>query len=426
MTCPAPYTWSGSSTSGCASAARAVLLFLLLSSCGVAKTPANTTVARDADSVRITVSAGSVDRLFTPVVFDLQSGPRRAGLLDASGRSIPLQIDPDGRYWFILDSLKQGESRSYTVVENGRSLEMPPAVAVERRENSLTFSTDGNPFFSYQIAPSATTAAGVDPVFHRGGYIHPLYSPDGVQLTDDYPPDHLHHHGIWAAWTRTQFQGRTPDFWNMGDRTGTVVPVALDSVWSGAVFAGLRARHAYVDLSAPSPTTAIDEEWMIRVFPAPDAGIRMFDLIITQRTATESALHLPEYRYGGVGFRGHRQWNGEANTFFLTSEGRDRSDGHATRARWCHIGGYVDGRLAGVAVLDHPENFRSPQPMRIHPNEPFFNYAPSQLGDWSITPGYPYTVRYRFITYDGAPNVDVIDRLWNDFANPPVVSVEHD
>lgn len=426
MTCPAPYTWFGWSTSSCGSAACAILLFSLLSSCGAASTPAASSAGQDADPVRITVSAGAVDRLFTPVVFDLQDGPRRAGLLDASGRSIPLQIDPDGRYWFILDSLMQGESRSYTIVENGPAPDLPSAAAVERRETSLTFSTGGNPFFSYQTAPGALTVAKVDPVFHRGGYIHPLYSPEGVQLTDDYPPDHLHHHGIWAAWTRTQFQGRTPDFWNMGDRTGTVVPVALYSVWNGAVFSGLRARHAYVDLSAPSPTKAIDEDWMIRVFPALHPGIRMFDLIIKQVTATDDALHLPEYRYGGVGFRGHRQWNGEENTFFLSSEGKDRSDGHATRARWCHIGGYVDGRLAGVAVLDHPENFRSPQPMRIHPSEPFFNYAPSQLGDWSITPGDVYTVRYRFITYDGPPDADVIDRLWNDFASPPAVSVEHD
>ena len=44
----------------------------------------------------------------------------------------------------------------------------------------------------------------------------------GRVITGDYPPDHIHHHGVWFAWTKTEFEGRHPDFWNMGDGTGTV------------------------------------------------------------------------------------------------------------------------------------------------------------------------------------------------------------
>ena len=57
----------------------------------------------------------------------------------------------------------------------------------------------------------------------------------------------------------------------------------------------------------------------------------------------------------GVGFRGHRDWNGEENTEFLTSSGMDRSHGHATRARWCHIGGVGD-RLPSESVIDINRN----------------------------------------------------------------------
>lgn len=388
--------------------------------------PTDYAFAQDTRTLRITVSAGDVDRIHTPVAFALEDPFTHSALLDESGRRTPLQVDPEGRYWFILDRLPRGASRSYTIVVSRDPTALEPVtVDIGPSDSSVTFSPGGDRLLSYRSAPTDLPSANApDPVFQRGGYIHPLYTPSGVLLTDDYPPNHLHHHGIWAAWTKTRYQGRTPDFWNMGDRTGTVEPVALDSVWSGPVFSGLRARHAYVDLSAPSPTRALDEEWLIRVFPVLQDGIRMFDLIVRQTTAGGDTLHLPEYRYGGVGFRGHRQWNGEEHAFFLTSEGKDRSNGHATRARWCHIGGYVDGRLAGVAVLDHPENFRSPQPMRIHPNEPFFNYAPSQLGDFSIAPDEVYTARYRFITYDGNPEAELIERLWNDFANPPVVNVE--
>ena len=38
----------------------------------------------------------------------------------------------------------------------------------------------------------------------------------------------------------------------------------------------------------------------------------------------------------------------------------------------------VDGALAGLAALVHPENFRAPQPVRVHPNEPFVCIAPER------------------------------------------------
>jgi hypothetical protein len=91
--------------------------------------------------------------------------------------------------------------------------------------------------------------------------------------------------------------------------------------------------------------------------------------------------------------------------------------------RWTHIGGHSDGQLAGIAIMDHPANPRHPQSVRIHPNEPFFNYAPVQLGDMSIEPGSPYVVRYRYVTYDGEPDADAINQMWEDFAYPAGVTV---
>jgi hypothetical protein len=79
----------------------------------------------------------------------------------------------------------------------------------------------------------------------------------------------------------------------------------------------------------------------------------------------------------------------------------------------------VEGKRAGIAILCHPSNFRAPQPMRLHPTEPFFNYAPQEAGDMEIAPGQTYVARYRFVVHDGPPNKELIDRLWNDYAHPP-------
>jgi hypothetical protein len=245
-------------------------------------------------------------------------------------------------------------------------------------------------------------------------------------VTDSYAPNHIHQHGIWFAWTKTEFQGRQPDFWNMGQGKGTVEFVALSNVWSGPVHAGLVSTHRFVDLTASEPVTALHEIWEVQVFAVGRGAkaFHMFDLTSTQRCATSAPLKLPKYHYGGMGFRGPWEWNGPENAFFLTSEGEtNRIAGNESRGRWCHIGGMVDGELTGIAVLSHPENFRAPQPMRLHPKEPYISFAPQQLGEMEIAPGTTYVSRYRFVVADGAPDKEFIERLWRDYAHPVAVQV---
>ena len=136
---------------------------------------------------------------------------------------------------------------------------------------------------------------------------------------------------------------------------------------------------------------------------------------------------LPEYHYGGFGFRGAGAWNGPGTAArFLTSEGEtDRIKGNNTRVRWCYLGGLVEGgALAGTATLGHPGNFRAPQPVRLHPNMPYFSLVPQQLGEFRIEPGTPYVARFRFIVADGMPESALIDAYWNGYAQPAVAKLE--
>ena len=61
------------------------------------------------------------------------------------------------------------------------------------RETSNTtreLSEGGKPVFVYNygmvLAPNAPES------MRRSGYLHPVYSPDGTVLTDDFNPDHPH------------------------------------------------------------------------------------------------------------------------------------------------------------------------------------------------------------------------------------------
>ena len=58
--------------------------------------------------------------------------------------------------------------------------------------------------------------------FRRSGYIHPVHTPTGQELTGDYPADHAHQHALFFAWTKSSYDGRKVDFWNQAKRLGRI------------------------------------------------------------------------------------------------------------------------------------------------------------------------------------------------------------
>lgn len=272
---------------------------------------------------------------------------------------------------------------------------------------SLTVTVGGKNVLRYPH----TVVEQPDPVFSRSGYLHPLWTPSGKTVTNDSPPNHLHHHGIWSAWTSAEFEGRKSNFWESKEKQGKVECVKVEETFSGAESGGFRARHRFVNLNGPDgPKAALDEIWEVRVLPRTDRFV--IDLVSTQTCATNQPLVIKEYRYGGIGFRGAADWEGKTGVEFLTSEGKGRVDGHAMKARWCLAVGKVGGAETSVGFFCHPSNFRFPQPLRIHPDEPFFNWAVPQGGDFSIEPGKPYVAKYRFVVADGRLSADQMAAEW--------------
>ncbi len=381
-------------------------------------------VPAQAGDLRLKVEAGDFSRIQTIVqVQDPGTLPESPGLEDADGKRLPVQLADDGTFSFILPRLDAGGSREFRVVSLADG-HQETATAGEEGDHVI-LSLGDSPVAIYRGGKGEFPREGIDPVFRRGGYLHPLLTPSGGEVTDDYPANHIHHHGVWFTWTKTLFQGRTPDFWNMGQGTGTVEAVSLDHHWSGPVHAGLDASHRHIDLTADDPLPVLDEVWSVRVYAVEDAErpYRLVDFRSEQRMASEAKLELPEYHYGGLGLRGHGSWDGKGNAVFLTSEGiTEREQANSRAARWIHMGGGEGEEERGLAILSHPGNFRAPQQVRVHPEEPFLCFAPQMGGDMEIQHAAAYLSRYRIVTMDGKADAELLERLWNDYAHPPVTS----
>jgi len=328
-----------------------------------------------------------------------------------SGKEVPSRAEGATLLLFA-----RNEAVDYRLVAGAPS--EAPRVEVADDGKSLDLRVAGKTLLRY----AAAVVEQPDPIFSRSGYLHPVWTPSGRKITNDSPPNHLHHHGIWSAWTSSEFEGRKSNFWESKEKQGRVECVKVEATASGPLYGGFRARHRFLNLNGPDgPKAALDEVWEVRVYALPDRNV--FDLVSTQTTAGDAPLVIREYRYGGIGFRGSADWEGKNAVQLLTSEGKGRVDGHATRAKWVLASGKVDGAPVSIGFLGHPSNFRAPQPLRIHPDEPFFNWAVPQGGDFAIEPGKPYVARYRFIVADGTLTADEMNAAWSAYGEAPKVTL---
>ena len=260
---------------------------------------------------------------------------------------------------------------------------------------------------------------GVDPVFARNGYIHPLVTPAGGVVTSIYAPDHYHHLGLWHAWVKTHHHGEELDFWNIGRKLAGMrhTQVLAHANAGGAVGFTVELENYAV----AGNQVILREQLAVQV--QDQDGVYLVDYDTTQTNVTGVPLELDAYRYGGpIAYRGPLDWSAQ-NSRYLTSEGHGRADGHATRARWVEMSGPVatePGR-GGVVILCHPANRDAPQRVRIWDNgKVFFNYVPAQETAFAITPGETVSWRYRVVVFDGELPVERIEALWQAYAEDSV------
>jgi len=298
-------------------------------------------------------------------------------------------------------------------------------VKATKHDGKLTLMAGDNKLLSYQYE-TMLPPEGVNEVFKRSGFIHPLRSPKGHVLTRIQPPDHYHHYGVWNPWTHVQYDGDTIDFWNLNRRQGTVKFNGFVSIVGGDVFGEYAAVHDHVAYKNGNENLAIREIQTVRVYAPQTPDYYIADITV-HMNCPDKPVRLLEYRYGGMGWRATEQWTKE-NSRVLTSEGKTRKEADGSNARWCIVEGTVGGENAGVVMMSYPANYNHPEPLRIWPEnanrnrgDMFANFSPTKNMDWPLEPGKNYVLRYRFIMFDGKFDKEKAEAAWHYFASPPAV-----
>ena len=273
--------------------------------------------------------------------------------------------------------------------------------------------------------------AGIDSSFKRSAFIHPLWTPNGQELTRIQAPDHYHHYGIWNPWTHVLFEGDTVDFWNLRSKKGTVRFGKFIAINNGPVFSEFKALHEHVAFKkGGGEKVAMNELQTVRVYkPANNENFYNVDITIEMNCASESPVLLLEYRYAGLGWRATEKWNKD-NSEVLTSEGKNRKESDGTTGRWFIVQGALDNDYGGAVMMSYPANYNHPEPMRIWPEnsnkvgEMFAMFAPTKNKDWLLNPGQTYMLKYRFVVFNGHFTKEKAEAAWQYFALPPIIKVK--
>jgi hypothetical protein len=355
-------------------------------------------------------------------------------LIEVKGRNktpVAYQIEYSNHrtlHWIIEPGADKNKSKIYELIKNN-PVDYTNEMKAEISGGFLTITGNNKNLLRYNYK-TTYPPKGIDSIFKRSGFIHPLWSPRGQELTQVNPPDHYHHWGLWNPWTHVLFEKDTVDLWNLGSKQGTVRFANFTSTVDGHVFAGYKALHEHVVFKKnKEEKVAINEVQSAKIYQPANQNYYIADITIELNCATSSPVLLLEYRYGGLGLRATKEWD-RNNSQIITSEGKNRKEADGSNARWCMVQGAVHNDHAGLIMMSYPTNYNYPEPLRVWPEDMnkrgdvFLNFSPTKNMNWLLTPGKQYVLKYRFLVFNDVFSKEKAEAAWQNFAMPPAITVK--
>jgi hypothetical protein len=307
-----------------------------------------------------------------------------------------------------------GQGRSVVEQGNAVSAEENASVRVERTARGYVATEAGDSVLVYHRRPVRPGRKHA-----RSHYVHPLFGPSGEVLTENFPDDHPHQHGLFWAWHQVFAEGmRVGDGWTQEDLSWEVPRVETSEQDDGSATIKALVRWRSERLGAEGERPAfLKETATIRIHPA-RPRYRLIDFEIALEALTEGVRlggSDNEKGYGGFSPRLRLP----EGVRFTGPEGSvtPRRLAVAPRA-WMDVSApFAQGKMSGVAVLHHPSTAGFPQPWILRES------ASMQNAKWpGRTPvaiprrGKPITLRYRLVVHRGGPASVPIERLQSEYA----------
>ncbi len=378
---------------------------------------------------QILLETGETACVFTPVEMDIETNEAPAYINVVNNQTdarYPATLR-DGQLVFIVDGLEANTTVPLTVTAGERPEDAPPRVAINRQSDEAVLDVviDGVLFTRYHYGDQ-----------WRKPFLWPVNAEGGLGITRDYPMetestpriarDHPHHKSFWSAYGEVNGH----DLWAEGNNAGNQRSGQI-TFGSGDAYGWIRAENVWEDKDG---NPLLDELREYRFYAAPETA-RLFDAHVTLK-ASHGEVLLSDTKEGGIVSARMRPDISHARAVITNAHG-DQGEGAAwgKPSPWCDFSGDVpDVGWRGLAIFDHPGNFRHPSSWHVRNyglmganafgysyfRERDYNKAlMPENGDHTLAAGEALSFAYRIYVHSGnVEEASVADR-YADYAAPP-------
>ena len=401
--------------------------------------------AESLDGREIAMKAGAVQSRHVPLTLpcDAEADDSIISVREPkTGQSFPATLR-NGELVFVSEGANPGTEHTYVVDVDAKSAAYAPKVRIEKRdgEEALDVFIEDVLFTAYHYSNDA-----------KKPYLWPVMSEGQLTVTRDWPmkdevevvgrskekdiefckekaKDHPHHKSLWVAYGELN----DVDCWAEGDNSG--FQHSGEVTWgSGDAYGWIRAANVWRD---KDHQPVINETREYRFFATPEKA-RLLDTFVTL-SADYGDVHFGDTKEGGIVAVRMRpelsnKWAKITNA--LGDEGEFKAWGKPSP--WCDYSGDLEGYgYRGLAVFDHPTNFRYPTCWHVRNyglmgancfgysyfSEKDYNKGLiPENGEYDLAKGEKLEWHHRVYVHSGdAEKAAVADRF-ADFATPPEVS----
>ncbi len=374
----------------------------------------------------LTLRGGEVALGETPIVVPLAAGipPGMYHLVPGNGGDLAIaQVFVQGDRPFlaaIFPRVSAAKEAVYALTPLPSS-QSEPAFGLSVRTGGQNLAVE----LGRQLLTEYRIAEGNKPFFF------PLVGPTGVSYTRAYPmlavdgEDHDHPHQRSCWFTHGKVNGI--DFWSEGKNTGTIRELERKLVAAGPLVVRLETRDEWL---GPDKKRICSDERTVTIYATKKT--RVFDFAFTIR-ATDGPVELGDTKEGMFGLRVASSMDAAKKTGgkITSADGLTDEKAWGRAARWVDYSGPIDGKPAGIAILNHPKSFRYPTTWHVRPYglfaaNPFgwHDFGMTERGDFTMQGGGSIAFYYRVILHDGDTDSAALPEQFEAYARPPVIELK--
>jgi len=241
---------------------------------------------------------------------------------------------------------------------------------------------------------------------------------DGTELTRPWPipkgysrSDHVWHKALWWSWKAIE----RVNYWEKNQQGTDPVKVKVTTNADGSARILLNISY-----HLPDKPPVVREERLIEVGPPDATGGYLIKWRATFTPAGKKDVVFNRNSYGGFAIRMAAEFCGDPKAgkpgwTFVRSQEQKKTKG----ARWmAYCGVAQNGKPAGIAIFDHPDNPRHPALWQTRSHYPYLNPSFTCRQDYTLSPGKPLVLKYGVLVHDGKATGETLEKAWRSFASP--------